>query len=108
MKRRVLVVCSGNSARSQMAEALLRHEAGDVFEVSSAGTHPAQVHIEAVVVMQELGIDISAPRIAKTADPRIANLFTESACITQPPLSRRSQAETINSVAASPTNQTTY
>jgi arsenate reductase len=61
-KRRVLVVCSGNSARSQIAEALIRHEAGDVFEVSSAGTHPAQVHIEAVVVMQELGIDISAQR----------------------------------------------
>ena len=61
-KRRVLVVCSGNSARSQIAEALIRHEAGDMFEVSSAGTHPALVHMEAVVVMQELGIDISAQR----------------------------------------------
>ena len=43
-----------------MAEALIRHEAGDVFEVSSAGTHPAQVRMEAVAVMQELGTDISA------------------------------------------------
>ena len=61
-KKRVLVVCSGNSARSQMAEALIRHEAGDVFEVFSAGTHPAQVRTEAVAVMRELGIDISAQR----------------------------------------------
>ena len=45
-----------------MAEALIRHEAGDVFEVSSAGTHPAQVRVEAVNVMRELGIDISAHR----------------------------------------------
>ena len=62
VKKRVLVVCSGNSARSQMAEALIRHEAGDVFEVSSAGTHPAQVRVEAVAVMRELDIDISSQR----------------------------------------------
>ena len=45
-----------------MAEALIRHEAGDVFEVFSAGTHPAQVRPEAVAVMRELGIDISSQR----------------------------------------------
>ena len=45
-----------------MAEAPIRHEAGDVFEVSSAGTHPAQVRVEAVAVMWELGMDISAQR----------------------------------------------
>ena len=45
-----------------MAEALIRHEAGDVFEVSSAGTHPAQVRVEAVAVMLDLGIDISTQR----------------------------------------------
>ena len=56
------MVCSGNSARSQMAEALIRHEAGDVFEVSSAGTHPAQVRVEAAAVMRELEIDISSQR----------------------------------------------
>ncbi len=61
-KKRVLVVCTGNSARSQMAEALIRYEAGDVFEVFSAGTHPAQVRPEAVAVMRDLGIDISAQR----------------------------------------------
>ena len=54
------MVCSGNSARSQMAEALIRHEAGDVCEVSSAGTHPAPVRSEAVAVMRELDIDISS------------------------------------------------
>ena len=56
------MVCSGNSARSQMAEALIRHEAGEMFEVSSAGTHPAQVRVEAVAVMRELEIDISSQR----------------------------------------------
>lgn len=59
-KRRVLVVCSGNSARSQMAEALIRREAGGMFEVLSAGTHPAQVRVEAVALMRELGIDTSS------------------------------------------------
>ncbi len=56
---RVLILCTGNSARSQMAEGLLRHEGGATFEVHSAGTHPASVRPEAVAVMSELGIDIS-------------------------------------------------
>ena len=58
-RKRVLIVCSGNSARSQIAEGLLRHEAGDEFEVFSAGTHPHAVREEAVSVMSEIGIDIS-------------------------------------------------
>jgi arsenate reductase (thioredoxin) len=58
-KKQVLILCTGNSARSQMAEGLLRHEAGDGFEVHSAGTHPSTVRSEAVAVMNELGIDIS-------------------------------------------------
>jgi arsenate reductase len=60
--KRILVVCTGNSARSQIVEALIRHEAGDRFEVFSAGTHPTQVRSEAVEVMQELNIDISGQR----------------------------------------------
>jgi arsenate reductase len=59
-KRRVLIVCTGNSARSQMAEGLLRHEAGDLYDVFSAGTAPVPVRTEAVVVLGEIGIDISA------------------------------------------------
>ena len=51
-KKRVLIICTGNSARSQMAEALLRHEAGDLYEVFSAGTHPGGVRPEAVTVMR--------------------------------------------------------
>src|SRR5499427_9669267 len=62
MKKRVLILCTGNSARSQMAEGLLRHEAGGCFEVASAGTKPGQVRPEAVTVMKELGIDISGHR----------------------------------------------
>ena len=59
-KQRVLILCTGNSARSQMAEGLLRHDAGDRFEVFSAGVDPAvRVRPEAVAVMKELGIDIS-------------------------------------------------
>ncbi|MBV8226280.1 MAG: arsenate reductase ArsC [Verrucomicrobia bacterium] len=60
MKERVLILCTGNSARSQMAEGLLSHGAADRFEVESAGTKPAYVRAEAITVMKELGIDISA------------------------------------------------
>lgn len=58
-RKRLLFLCTGNSARSQMAEGLLRHEAGDRFEVFSAGTHPSLVRPEAIAVMNEIGIDIS-------------------------------------------------
>jgi arsenate reductase len=59
----VLFLCTGNSARSQMAEGLLRARAGDVFEARSAGTAPAEaVHPMAIEVMREIGIDISGQR----------------------------------------------
>jgi arsenate reductase len=58
-KPRVLFLCTGNSARSQMAEGFLRHLAGDRFEVASAGIDPSRVHPLAVAVMREVGIDIS-------------------------------------------------
>ena len=61
-KKGVLILCTGNSARSQMAESLLRHDAGDRFEVCSAGAKPGQLRPEAISVMRELGIDISCHR----------------------------------------------
>ena len=66
-KKRVLILCTGNSARSQMAEGLLRHDAGYHFEVFSAGTKPSRVRAEAIAVMKELGIDISGQR-SKSVD----------------------------------------
>lgn len=60
MKRpRVLIVCTGNSCRSQMAEGWVRHDLGDRVEVFSAGTHPTYVHPLAIRVMAEAGIDLS-------------------------------------------------
>jgi protein-tyrosine-phosphatase len=56
---RVLFLCTGNSTRSQLAEALLREVAGDAVVVASGGSHPKQVHPNAVRVMRERGIDIS-------------------------------------------------
>jgi arsenate reductase len=61
-KKRVLILCTGNSARSQMAEGLLRHDAGDKFDVESAGTKASFVRPEAIAAMKELGIDISGHR----------------------------------------------
>lgn len=66
-KRRVLILCTGNSARSQMAEALLRHDAGDRFEVASAGVEPSHVRPQAIEAMREIGIDISGHR-SKSVD----------------------------------------
>jgi arsenate reductase len=62
MKRSVLFLCTGNSCRSQMAEGWLRHLAGEVFDVKSAGTHPVGVNPRAIAAMAEVGIDISRHR----------------------------------------------
>ncbi len=62
-RQTVLFICTGNSARSQMAEGLVRHFLGDRWEAFSAGTRPAKyVHPLAVQVMAELGIDIAGQR----------------------------------------------
>src|SRR5215472_10089788 len=66
-KKKVLILCTGNAARSQMAEGLLRHDAGDRFEVDSAGTKLGTVRPEAIGVMKEIGIDISGHR-SKSVD----------------------------------------
>jgi len=61
-KTRVLFLCTGNSARSQMAEAFLRHYASDHFEVFSAGLEPKGMNPLTVAVMSEIGLDISAQK----------------------------------------------
>lgn len=62
MKPRVLFLCTGNSARSQMAEGWLRHLAGDRYDVCSAGTQPVGLNPGSVEAMAEVGIDISQHR----------------------------------------------
>ena len=64
-KEKIIFICTGNACRSQIAEGLMRHLAGDKFEVYSAGLNPKRVHSAAIIVMRELGIDISS----NTSDP---------------------------------------
>ncbi|HKQ53502.1 MAG TPA: arsenate reductase ArsC [Pyrinomonadaceae bacterium] len=66
-KKRVLILCTGNSARSQMAEGLLRHVAGDHVEVFSAGVERSFVRPQAIEAMRERGIDITSQR-SKSVD----------------------------------------
>lgn len=67
-RRHVLLICTGNAARSQMAEGFVRHFLSDRWEASSAGTRPAgYVHPLAIRVMREVGIDIAAQR-SKSVD----------------------------------------
>ncbi|MGA2149110.1 MAG: arsenate reductase ArsC [Bryobacteraceae bacterium] len=65
--KKILVLCTGNSARSQMGEGLFRAEGGGGFEIFSAGTRPSAVRPEAIAVMKEIGIDISGHR-SKSVD----------------------------------------
>lgn len=67
-KDKILFVCIHNSARSQMAEALLKNMAGDRFEAESAGLEPGQLNHLAVTVLKEMGIDISRNRTKKVDD----------------------------------------
>lgn len=70
----VLFVCTHNSARSQMAEGILRHIAGDRFEAFSAGTEPGSLHPLAVHAMAEIGVDISNQH-SKTIDRFLNDSF---------------------------------
>ncbi len=68
MKTRVLILCTGNSCRSQMAEGFLRHYGSEKFEVESAGTKPSKVNETAIQVMKEAGVDISKHRSKHVSD----------------------------------------
>jgi arsenate reductase len=72
----VLFLCTHNSARSQMAEGLLRHLAGDRFEVASAGTEATSVRPEAIEAMAELGVDISG-QSSKTLERYLEDPFDQ-------------------------------
>ena len=74
MKPSILVLCTGNSARSQMGEGLFRHYLGDRFEVHSAGTKPSSVRPEAIAVMAELGVDLSGHR-SKSVEEFLSHEF---------------------------------
>ncbi|MBI4970872.1 MAG: arsenate reductase ArsC [Candidatus Omnitrophica bacterium] len=62
MKKKILILCTGNSCRSQMAEGILRHYGAESYEVASAGMWPSTVNKTAIQVMREIGIDISHQR----------------------------------------------
>jgi arsenate reductase len=73
-KKRVLILCTGNSARSQMAEGLLREIGADKFEVESAGVVSSFVRPQAIEAMREIGIDISGHR-SKSLDEFLEKPF---------------------------------
>jgi arsenate reductase len=85
----VLILCTGNSCRSHLAEAILRRAAGEVIEVASAGSKPAgYVHPEALAVLKEIGLDASAhhsKHLSEFLDRPVATVITvcgnaEQAC----------------------------
>ncbi|MDB4793472.1 arsenate reductase ArsC [Methylacidiphilales bacterium] len=89
----VLILCTGNSCRSHLAEGILRHCAGDLFDVHSAGSNPAgYVHPKAIEVMKEIGIDISghtSKHLNEFLDRKIDTVITvcgnaDQACPTLP------------------------
>src|SRR5205823_5665855 len=79
-KPRVLFLCTGNSARSQMAEALVAHRSRGAVDGRSAGSHPKPLHLNAVRVMRERGVDIAGrpskhlSRFARTRFDRVITL----------------------------------
>ena len=78
-KESILILCTGNSARSQMAEGLLKHITKSRYEVFSAGTKPSIVRPEAIKVLSEISIDISANRsksVNEFADKKIEYVLT--------------------------------
>ena len=78
-KKKILILCTGNSARSQMAEGLLKHICQNRYEVFSAGTKPSIVRPEAIRVLREIGIDISGNRsksVDEFADIEIDSVLT--------------------------------
>jgi arsenate reductase (thioredoxin) len=76
----VLILCTGNSCRSHLAEGILRHFAGDLLEVHSAGSKPAgYVHPKAISVMEEIGINISghtSKHMSEFLDEKISTVIT--------------------------------
>ena len=73
-KQRVLILCTGNSARSQIAEGILRSLDAEQYDVESAGVEPSHVRPEAIAAMREIGIDISSHR-SKSVDEFVGQHF---------------------------------
>jgi len=74
-KQKVLILCTGNSARSQMAEGILRHLADDKYDVESAGTIASFVRPQAIEVMKEIGIDNISSHRSKSLDEFLDQSF---------------------------------
>ena len=77
--KKILILCTGNSARSQMAEGLLKHITRNEYEIYSAGTKPSIVRPEAIKALAEIGIDISENRsksVEEFVDKEIDHVLT--------------------------------
>lgn len=78
-KKKVLILCTANSARSQIAEGLLKHICQDQYEINSAGTKASEVRPEAIAVLKEIGLDISDYRsksVEEFSDVEIDHVLT--------------------------------
>lgn len=73
-RKKILILCTGNSARSQMAEGLLKHITQNEYDINSAGIKPSVVRPEAIKVLAEIGVDISANR-SKSVDEFVTEII---------------------------------
>ena len=105
-KRRILILCTANSARSQMAEGVLRNLAGDRYEVFSAGSRATSVNLYAIQAMREIGVDLSSTPARPSPRSSVNHSTPSSLFATTPPKTALSYpANTTAFTGVSPTQR---